>query len=155
MSTDIKIKNRSKRMSMWLQGAKFLKPNKGLQDIFVNNLCIGYVITENKNLLSPAYERFWSNGLSESPAARDPSPVYQRFWSNGLSEKQIKDNKQSLSKYDKCDTENEGYYQVSYMVDSDTCDSKEWNIRFREFCETIYNILINDKEYVQGNYNRQ
>lgn len=58
MSTDIKIKNRSKRMSMWLQGAKFLKPNKGLQDIFVNNLCIGYVITENKNLLSPAYERF-------------------------------------------------------------------------------------------------
>ena len=134
MSTDIKIKNRSKRMSMWLQGAKFLKPNKGLQDIFVNNLCIGYVITENKNLLSPAY---------------------QRFWSNGLSEKQIKDNKQSLSKYDKRDTENEGYYQVGYMVDSDTCDSKEWNIRFREFCETIYDILINDKEYVQGNYNRQ
>ena len=134
MSTDIKIKNRSKRMSMWLQGAKFLKPNKGLQDIFVNNLCIGYVITENKNLLSP---------------------VYERFWSNGLSEKQIKDNKQSLSKYDKRDTENEGYYQVGYMVDSDTCDSKEWNIRFREFCETIYNILINDKEYVQGNYNRQ
>ena len=134
MSTDIKIKNRSKRMSMWLQGAKFLKPNKGLQDIFVNNLCIGYVITENKNLLSPAYERFWSNSLSE---------------------KQIKDNKQSLSKYDKRDTENEGYYQVGYMVDSDTCDSKEWNIRFREFCETIYNILINDKEYVQGNYNRQ
>ena len=134
MSTDIKIKNRSKRMSMWLQGAKFLKPNKGLQDIFVNNLCIGYVITEKKNLLSP---------------------VYQRFWSNGLSEKQIKDNKQSLSKYDKRDTENEGYYQVGYMVDSDTCDSKEWNIRFREFCETIYNILINDKEYVQGNYNRQ
>ena len=134
MSTDIKIKNRSKRMSMWLQGAKFLKPNKGLQDIFVNNLCIGYVITENKNLLSP---------------------VYQRFWSNGLSEKQIKDNKQSLSKYDMCDTEDEGYYQVGYMVDSDTCDSKEWNIRFREFCETIYNILINDKEYVQGNYNRQ
>ena len=124
MSTDIKIKNRSKRMSMWLQGAKFLKPNKGLQDIFVNNLCIGYVITEKKNLLSP---------------------VYQRFWSNGLSEKQIKDNKQSLSKYDKRDTENEGYYQVGYMVDSDTCDSKEWNIRFREFCETIYNILINDK----------
>ena len=119
---------------MWLQGAKFLKPNKGLQDIFVNNLCIGYVITEKKNLLSPAYERFWSNGLSE---------------------KQIKDNKQSLSKYDKRDTENEGYYQVGYMVDSDTCDSKEWNIRFREFCETIYNILINDKEYVQGNYNRQ
>ena len=134
MSTDIKIKNRSKRMSMWLQGAKFLKPNKGLQDIFVNNLCIGYVITEKKNLLSHAY---------------------QRFWSNGLSEKQIKDNKQSLSKYDKRDTENEGYYQVGYMVDSDTCDSKEWNIRFREFCETIYNILINDKEYVQGNYNRQ
>ena len=134
MSTDIKIKNRSKRMSMWLQGAKFLKPNKGLQDIFVNNLCIGYVITEKKNLLSP---------------------VYQRFWSNGLSEKQIKDNKQSLSKYDKFDTENEGYYQVGYMVDSNTCDSKEWNIRFREFCETIYNILINDKEYVQGNYNRQ
>lgn len=134
MSTDIKIKNRSKRMSMWLQGAKFLKPNKGLQDIFVNNLCIGYVITEKKNLLSP---------------------VYERFWSNGLSEKQIKDNKQSLSKYDKRDTENEGYYQVGYMVDSDTCDSKEWNIRFREFCETIYNILINDKEYVQGNYNRQ
>ena len=124
MSTDIKIKNRSKRMSMWLQGAKFLKPNKGLQDIFVNNLCIGYVITEKKNLLSP---------------------VYQRFWSNGLSEKQIKDNKQSLSKYDKFDTENEGYYQVGYMVDSNTCDSKEWNIRFREFCETIYNILINDK----------
>ena len=134
MSTDIKIKNRSKRMSMWLQGAKFLKPNKGLQDIFVNNLCIGYVITEKKNLLSP---------------------VYERFWSNGLSEKQIKDNKQSLSKYDKRDTENEGYYQVGYMVDSNTCDSKEWNIRFREFCETIYNILINDKEYVQGNYNRQ
>ena len=134
MSTDIKIKNRSKRMSIWLQGAKFLKPNKRQRDIFVNNLCIGYVITEYKNL---------------------PSTVYERFWSNCLSEKQIKDNKQSLSKYDKYDTENEGYYQVGYMVDSDTCDSKEWNIRFREFCETIYNILINDKEYVQGNYNRQ
>lgn len=134
MSTDIKIKNRSKRMSMWLQGAKFLKPNKGQQDIFVNNLCIGYVITEYKNL---------------------PSTVYEHFWSNCLSEKQIKDNKQSLSKYDMRDTEDEGYYQVGYMVDSDTCDSKEWDIRFREFCETIYNILINDKEYVQGNYNRQ
>lgn len=134
MSTDIKIKNRSKRMSIWFQGAKFLKPNKGQRDIFVNNLCIGYVITEYKNL---------------------PLTVYEHFWSNDLSEKQIKDNKQSLSKYDKCDTEDEGYYQVGYMVDSDTCDSKEWNIRFREFCETIYNILINDKEYVQGNYNRQ
>lgn len=134
MSTDIKIKNRSKRMSIWFQGAKFLKPNKGLQDIYVNNLCIGYVITEYKNLLSP---------------------IYERFWSNDLSEKQIKDNKQLLSKYDKCDTEDEGYYQVGYMVDSDTCDSKEWDMRFREFCKTIYNILINDKEYVQGNYNRQ
>lgn len=134
MSTDIKIKNRSKRMSIWFQGAKFLKPNKGQRDIFVNNLCIGYVITEYKNL---------------------PSTVYEHFWSNDLSEKQIKDNKQSLSKYDMCDTEDEGYYQVGYMVDSDTCDSKEWDIRFREFCETIYNILINDKEYVQGNYNRQ
>lgn len=134
MSTDIKIKNRSKRMSIWFQGAKFLKPNKGLQDIYVNNLCIGYVITEYKNLLSP---------------------IYEHFWSNGLSEKQIKDNKQLLSKYDKCDTEDEGYYQVGYMVDSDTCDSKEWDIRFREFCEIIYNILINDKEYVQGYYNRQ
>ena len=41
------------------------------------------------------------------------------------------------------------------MVDSDTCDSKEWDIRLREFCKTIYNILNNDKEYVQGNYNRQ
>ena len=60
-----------------------------------------------------------------------------------------------LKNYDKCDTEDEGYYQVGYMVDSDTCDSKEWDIRLREFCETIYNILINDKEYVQGNYNRQ
>lgn len=134
MSTDIKIKNRSKRMSIRFGKTKFLKPNKGLQDIYVNNLCIGYVITEEKNLLSPLYERFWSNGLSE---------------------KQIEDNKQSLSNYDKCYTEDEGYYQVGYMVDTDTCDSKEWNIRLREFCETIYNILINDKEYVQGNYNRQ
>ena len=124
MSTDIKIKNRSKRISIRFGETKFLKPNKGLQDIYVNNLCIGYVITEDKNLLSP---------------------IYERFWSNGLSEKQIEDNKQSLSKYDKCDTEDEGYYQVGYMVD----------IRLREFCETIYNILINDKEYVQGNYNRQ
>lgn len=134
MSTDIKIKNRSKRMSIWLQGAKSLKPNKGQRDIFVNNLCIGYVITEYKN---------------------SPSTLYEHFWSNDLSEKQIKDNKQSLSKYDMRDTEDEGYYQVGYMVDSDTCDSKEWDIRFREFCETIYNILNNDKEYVQGNYNRQ
>lgn len=134
MSTNIKIKNRSKRMSIRFGETKFLKPNKGLQDIYVNNLCIGYVITEDKNLLSP---------------------IYERFWSNGLSEKQIEDNKQSLLKYDKCDTEDEGYYQVGYMVDSDTCDSKEWDIRLREFCETIYNILINDKEYVQGNYNRQ
>jgi len=131
MSTTVK---KTKRLSIRFGETNFLKPNKGLQDIYVNNLCIGYVITENKNLLTP---------------------IYERFWSNSLSEKQIEDNKQSLSKYDKCDTEDEGYYQVGYMVDSDTCDSKEWDMRLREFCETIYNILINDKEYVQGHYNRQ
>lgn len=107
----------SKKLRIRFGETKFLKPNKGLQDIYVNNLCIGYVITEDKNLLSP---------------------IYERFWSNGLSEKQIEDNKQSLSKYDKCDT----------------CDSKEWDIRLREFCETVYNILIKDKEYVQSHHNR-
>ena len=134
MSTDIKIKNRSKRMSIRFGKTKFLKPNKGLQDIIVNNLCIGYLITESKNLFSP---------------------IYERFWSNGLSEKQIEDNKQSLSKYNKCDTEDEGYFQVGYVVNNDECDSKEWDSRLKEFCNIVYNILINDKEYVQNHYNRQ
>ena len=124
----------SKRLRIRFGETKFLKPNKGLQDIYVNNLCIGYVITEDKNLLSP---------------------IYESFWSNGLSEQQLKDNEQLLSKYDKCDTEYEGYYQVGYMVDTDTCDSKEWDSRLKQFCNIIYNILIKDKEYVQGNYNRQ
>ena len=39
-------------------------------------------------------------------------PICERFWPNSLSEKQIEDNKDMLSKYDKCDTEDEGYYQV-------------------------------------------
>ena len=132
MSMDIKSNNKTKRMSIRFGETKFLKPNKGIQDILVNNLCIGYVLTETKSFFTP---------------------IYERFWSNGLSEKQIEGNKQLLSKYDKCDTEDEGYYQVGYMVDGDTCDSNEWDIRLREFCETIYNILIKDKEYVQGHYN--
>ena len=111
-----------------------LKPNKGLQDIIVNGLCIGYVITEVSGLLSPMYESFWSNGLSEQ---------------------QMKDNEILLKCYDQCDTEDEGYYQVGYVVNNDDCDSKEWDIRLKKFCNIIYNILIKDKKYVQSHYNRQ
>lgn len=131
MSTRI---NKSKRLSIRFGKNTSLKPNKGLQDIIVNGLCIGYVITEIKGLLSPMYERFWSNGLSEQ---------------------QMKDNETLLSRYDKCDTEDEGYFQVGYVVNNDECDSKEWDSRLKEFCNIVYNILINDKEYVQNHYHRQ
>lgn len=124
----------SKRLRIRFGETKFLKPNKGLQDIYVNNLVIGYLITESKNIFSP---------------------IYERFWSNGLSEQQIEDNKRSLLKYDMCDTEDEGYYQVGYMVNNDECNSEEWDSRLKEFCNIVYNILINDKEYVQNHYNRQ
>lgn len=120
----------NKKLSIRFGDTTFLKPSKGLQNIYVNNLCIGYVITEDKNIFLP---------------------ICERFWSNSLSEKQIEDNKDMLSKYDKCDTEDEGYYQVGYTVNSDNCDSKEWNTRLKEFCKIIYNILIKDKEYVRGN----